>query len=151
MTSTAFFKFLSPSPETCRKGVGWREISQAMPPPPPPSSVILFLLFLMNHLQHYKQTQRAISSSHFVTKKKYPINIILNESHALSYSTIIKLPKRNLTLFWQSIRWKNFRSSFLVNELVKSSRVETRKNVSKLSHKLERAQHFFVASIYYVK
>lgn len=62
----------------------------------------------MNHLQHYKQTQGAISSSHFVTKKKYLINIILNESHALCYSTILKLPQKKLNIILAIESMKEF-------------------------------------------
>lgn len=71
------------------------------------NSVSTISSFANESLQHYKP--RAISSSHFVTKKAtQKKNIILNESHALRYSIIILAV----------VSRKNLRSSILVNELV---------------------------------
>lgn len=120
------------------------QTSQAMPPPPP-SSVILFLMLRlpMNHLKHYKSTEQSQVASFcslIVTKK---VSHKYHSQMKVTLKVIVALSWLKILHYFGKFKSQEF-SQFLPGQRTSQDEEEDKKNASKLSHKLERAQHFFI-------
>lgn len=116
-------------------------------PPPPPSSVILFLMLRlpMNHLQHYKhreQSQVPSFCSLIVTKK---VSHKYHSQMKVTLKVIVALNWLKIIHYFCQIQIERISAvPFPGQRTISRDEEEDEKNVSKLSHKLERAQHFFI-------